>query len=94
MNVRQNTTGSDRDALHHLVQLFVVADRELDVSGNNSASFVVLGGISGQFENFRAQVLENRSQVDRSSATDAFGVSSLSEKSRNTTDRERETSAG
>ena len=94
MNVRQNTARSDSNTLHHLVQLFVVADRELDVSGNNSASFVVLGSISGQFENFRAQVFENRSQVDWSSATDAFSVSSLSKKSRYTTDREGETSTG
>ena len=59
MDLGQDTTLGDGDTTEELVQLFVVSDGELQVSGDDSRLLVVSGGVTGQFEDFGRQVFEN-----------------------------------
>ena len=56
MDVRENTTGRDRDGAEELGKLFVVADRELDVARHDARLLVVARGVTREFEHFGAQV--------------------------------------
>jgi len=42
-----------------LVQLFIVLDSQSDVTGNDTALLVVTSGVSGQFQDLGAQVLQD-----------------------------------
>ena len=58
---------SDGDSGKKLVQFFVVADGELQVTRVDSGLLVITSGVSGQFENFSGEVFKNGSEVDRGS---------------------------
>ena len=45
--------------LEQLVQLFIVSDRQLQVSGNDSPFFIVSGSVSCQLQDFSSQVLQH-----------------------------------
>ncbi|KAI6748441.1 hypothetical protein HG530_015477 [Fusarium avenaceum] len=77
-----------------LVQLLIVSDGKLKMTGNDTGLLVVAGSVSGQLEDFGSEVLENGSEVDRGTSTDTLGVVALSEKTVDTTNRECETSLG
>ena len=66
MDVRENTTGRDRDGAEELGKLFVVADRELDVARHDARLLVVAGRVAGEFKHFRGQ-------VDRGAGTNTGG---------------------
>jgi hypothetical protein len=66
VNVGHNTTGSDGDTTKELVQFFVVADSQLDVTGNDTLTLVVAGSVTGEFKNFGGQILEDSGEVDGS----------------------------
>lgn len=59
VDLGQDTTLGDGDTAEELVQLFVVSDGELQVSGDDSRLLVVSGGVTGQFEDFGRQVFED-----------------------------------
>jgi hypothetical protein len=88
LDVWQNSTLSDGDSGQELVQLFVVTDCQLQVTGDDSGLLVVTGGISCQLENFSCQVFHDCSQVDWSSGTNAFSVVSFTQQAMDTTDWE------
>jgi hypothetical protein len=46
------------------VQLLIVPDGELQVTGDNTLLLVIPSSISSEFENLSSQVLENSSKVD------------------------------
>jgi hypothetical protein len=92
VDVGQDTTLCDGDVAKKLVQLLIISDSELEMSGNDTGLLVVTGGVSSKLENFGREVLENSSQVDRRTSTDTLSVVALSEKSVNTADRECQTS--
>lgn len=94
VNVGEDTTLSNGDVAKQLVQLLIVADRELEMAGNDTGLLVVAGSVTGQLEDFGSEVLEYGSEVDRSTSTDTLGVVALSEKTVDTTNRECETSLG
>ena len=94
MNVGQDTTLGDGDVTQKLVQLLIVPDGELQVTGDDTGLLVVTGGVAGQLEDFSSEVLEDGSQVDRSTGTDTLGVVALAEQTVNTADRECQTSLG
>ena len=77
MDVGEDTTGSDGDSAKKLVELLVVLDSEGDVPGDNPGLLVVAGGVSGELEDLRAEVLEDRGHVDTGPHADAGSVSSL-----------------
>src|SRR5690606_23622608 len=84
----------DGDVAEQLVQLLIVADGELEVTGDDTGLLVVAGGVAGQLEDFRRQVLQDGREVDGSAGTDTLSVVALAEQTVNTTDGERETGLG
>ena len=88
VDVRENTSGRDGDVSEELVELFVVADRELDVTRDDAGSLVVTRGVSGELEDLGGEVLEDRSHVDRGSASESVGEVHSSHVSRDTSDGE------
>ena len=57
MNVGKNTAFSDRHPRQQLVQLLVITDGQLDVTGGNALLLVITTGVPGQLQDLRAQVL-------------------------------------
>lgn len=66
MNVGENTTLGDGDVTQKLVQLLIVTDGELEMTGNDTGLLVVTGGVTSQLENFSSEIFEDGSQVDGS----------------------------
>ena len=50
LDVGEDTTLGDGDTGEELVQLFVIADGELEVTGDDPGLLVVTGGIAGKLE--------------------------------------------
>lgn len=94
MNVGQNTTLSDCDMSEQLVQLLIVADGELKMTGDDTGLLVVTSGVASKFEDFSRKVFEDGSQVNWSAGTDTLSIVSLSQETVDTTDRECETRLG
>jgi hypothetical protein len=94
VNVGQDTTLGDGDVAQKLVQLLIVADGELEVTGDDTGLLVVAGSVASQLENLSSEVLKNGSEVNGSTGTDTLGVVTLAEKTVDTTDRESETGLG
>lgn len=94
MDVGKNTTLGDGDVAEQLVQLLVVPDGELEMTGDDTGLLVVTGGVASQLENLSREVLEDGSEVDRSTGTDTLSVVSLPQETVDTTNGERETSLG
>ena len=74
--------------MEELVQFLVVPDGEQDVPGHNSGLLVVLGSVAGQLEHLSSKVLEDGSEVDGGTGTDALGVMGMSEESADSADGE------
>jgi hypothetical protein len=91
LDVWQDTSLGDGDSGQELVQLLVVADGQLQVTGDDSGLLVVASGVPCQLEDLSGQVLHDGSQVDWSSGTDALGVVSFAQETMDTTDRELKT---
>ena len=94
MDVGEDTTGSDGGAAEESVELFVVADGELNVTGNDSALLVVLGGIAGELEDLSCEVLKNGGEVDWGTSTNALSISALLHEAGNSADGELKSSLG
>ena len=94
LDVGQDTSLGDGHAGQQLVQLLVVSDGQLKVTGNDASLLVVAGSVTGQLEHFGGQVFEHGGQVDGSTGTDSLGVVALAEQTVDTTDGELETSSG
>jgi len=59
VNVGQDTTLGDGDVAEKLVQLLVVSDGELQMTGDDTGLLVVACGIASKFEDLSCQVLED-----------------------------------
>lgn len=92
VNIGQNTTLGNSDMTQQLVQLLVVSDSQLQVTGDDTSLFVVAGSVTGQLENFGSEVLENSSQVNRGTSANTLSIVALSEKTVDTTNRKCQTS--
>ena len=93
MDVGQNTTSSDGHVAEKDVQFLVVADGQLQVSGDDACTLVVTGSIAGELKDLSAQVLEDSSKVDWSATTEAGGQVLLAHVSGHTADRELKSGA-
>lgn len=94
VNVWQDTTLGDGNMTQKLVQLLIVPDGKLQMTGDDTGLLVVAGGVASQLENLSSEVLEDGSQIDGSTGTDTLGVVTLAEQTVDTTDGESETSLG
>ena len=92
MDVGENTTLGNGDVTQELVQLLIVADSKLEVTGDDTSLLVVTSGISSQLENLSGEVLKNSGEVNGSAGTDTLGVVSLAEQTVDTTNGEGQTS--
>ena len=64
MNVWQDTTLCNGDVSEKLVQLLVVADGELQMTGDDAGLLVVTRGVASQLEDLSSQVLKDGCKVD------------------------------
>lgn len=94
VNVGQNTTLCNGDVSQKLVQLLIVANGELEMTGNDTGLLVITSSVASKFENFGGEILENGSEVDGSTSTDALSIVALAEKTVNTANGESQTSLG
>lgn len=94
VNVWQDTTLCDCDVSQELVQLFIVTDGELKMTGDDTGLLVVAGGVAGQLKDFGCEVFKNSGQVYWGTSTDTLSIVALSEETMDTTDWESETGLG
>ena len=94
VDVGEDTTGSDSAVLKESVELLVVSNSELDVSGDDSGLLGVLGGVASELENLSSKVLKDGSKIDGGTGTNSGGGSVLLEESGDSTDGELETGSG
>ena len=66
MDVGQHTALGDGDVAKKLVQLLIVPDGELEMTGDDTGLLVVTGGVASQLEDFGSQVLKDGCEVDGS----------------------------
>ncbi|GBP90006.1 hypothetical protein EVAR_38912_1 [Eumeta japonica] len=79
LNVRQYASLGDRHAAKELVQLLVVAYRELKMSGDDPGLLVVARRVTGQLEHLGGEIFHNGGQVDRSTGADALRIVTLAQ---------------
>jgi hypothetical protein len=77
LDVRQDTSLGDGDTGEQFVQLLVVPDGQLEVTGDDPGLLVVPGGVTGQLEDLSREVLHNGGHVDGSSSSDTLSVVTL-----------------
>jgi hypothetical protein len=88
VDVRNDTTGRDRDAAEQFVQLLIVADRQLNVAWHDTVLLVVARRVAGELQDFGRQVLHDGSQIHWRTGTDTSRIAALSQVSVNTTNWE------
>ena len=94
LDVGQHTTLGDGDAGQKFVQLLVVADGQLKVTGDDPGLLVVTCSVACQLKNFGSQVLENGGEVHGGTSTNTLSVVSLAKETVDTSDGELKSSAG
>ena len=94
LDVGEDTALCDGDTGEELVQLFVVADGQLEMAGDDSRLLVVAGGVACQLEHFGGQVFHDGGQVHGGTCSDALGVVTLAEQTVDTTDWELKSGTG
>ena len=94
MDVGEDTTGGDGSAAKESVELLIVADGELDVTGHNSGLLVVLGGVASELEDLSGEVLKDGGKVDRGAGTNALSVSALLHEASDSSNGELKSSLG
>ena len=91
VDVGEDSSLGDGDVSEELVQLFVVADGELDVTRSHPGALVVLGGVTSELEKLGGEVLKYRGHVDRSPRADTLGKATLAKVASHAADGELET---
>merc|ERR1712167_433003 len=92
VDVGEDTTGGDGGVGEKLVQFLVVADSELDVTGNDSGLLVVLGGVACELEDLSGEVLKDGSEVHGGTGTNALSEAASLEEAGDSADGELKTS--
>ena len=77
MDVGDDTTGGDGHLSEKGVELLIVADGKLDVTGSDTRTLVVAGGVSGELEDLSGEVLKNGTEVHGGTGSGTGGVTSL-----------------
>ena len=92
LDVGEDSTLGDGDSGQELVQLLVIPDGKLEVTGDDPGLLVVTGSITGQLKDLSSEVLHDGSQIDGGTSTNTGGVVTLAEETVNTSHGELETS--
>ena len=93
LDVGEDTTLGDGDTREKLVQLLVITDGELEMSGDDSGLLVVTGSVASQLEDLSSEVLKDSSQVDGGTSTHALSVVAFAQETVDTSNGELETRA-
>jgi len=94
LDVGEYTTLCDGDAGQKLVQLLVITDGELKMTGDDPGLLVVTGGVSCQLEDLSCQVFHDGGQVDGGSGSYALSIVSFAQVTVDTSNGELQSSAG
>ena len=92
LDVRQDTSLGDGDTGQKFVQLLVVSDGELKVTGDDSGLLVVTSSISSQLENLSCEILHDGGHVDGGTGSDTLSIVSLPQKTMDTSNGELKSS--
>jgi hypothetical protein len=92
VDVGEDTTGSDGGGAEETVELLIVADSELNVTGHNAGLLVVLSGVASELEDLSGEVLKDGSEVHGGTGTDALSVATSLHETGDTSDGELESS--
>ena len=92
LDVGEDSTLGDGDSGQELVQLLVIPDGKLEVTGDDPGLLVVTGSVAGQLEDLSSEVLHDGGQIDGGTSTNTGGVVTLAEETVNTSHGELETS--
>jgi len=92
LDVGQDTSLGDGDTGQKFVQLLVVPDGELKVTGDDSGLLVVTGSVSSQLENLSCEVLHDGCHVDGSTGSDTLSIVALPQKTMDTSNGELKSS--
>ena len=93
VDVRENTASRDCGSTHELVELIVVSDSHLDVSGDDSGSLEILGSVASKLEDLSGEVLKDGSKVDGGSGSNSGGELASLHVSSDSSNRELESSS-
>ena len=77
LNVWQDTTLGNGDSGQKFVELLVITDGELKMTGDDPGLLVVTGSIASELEDLSSEVLHNGSQVHWGTSTYTLGIVSL-----------------
>lgn len=94
VDIGQHATGGNGHASEQTVELLIIANRELDVTRNDTALLVVASGVARKLEDLRRQVLEHRSKVDRGTRPNALRIPSRAKEACDTSNGELQPSFG
>merc|ERR1739838_328922 len=90
LDVGEDSTLGDGDSSEQLVQLLVITDGQLKVTGDDPGLLVVTGSIAGQLKDLGCEVLHDSSHVDWGSSTNTGSIVTLAEQTVDTSNRELE----
>ena len=94
LDVGQDTTLGNGHTGEQLVELLVVADGQLQVTGDDTCLLVITSGVAGKLEDLSCEVLHDGSQVHGGTSTNALSVVSFAEQTVDPANGELQTSPG
>ena len=94
LDVGEDTTLGNGDTREKFVELLVIADGKLKMTGDDPGLLVVTGSIASELEDLSCEVLHDGRQVDWGTSTDTFGIVSLAEEAMDTSYGELKSSPG
>merc|ERR1719295_1216888 len=92
LDVGKDTTLGNGDSSQELVQLLIITDGQLQVTGDDPSLLVVTGSVACQFKDLSSQVLHDGSQVDGGAGTNTLSIVALAEETVNSAHRELKSS--
>ena len=92
LDVGEDSTLGNGDTGEQLVQLLVVPDGQLQVTGDDPGLLVVTGSIASQLEDLSSQVLHDCGHVDWGTSSHTLSIVALPEETVDTSHRELESS--
>ena len=94
LDVGEYTTLGNGDTGEEFVQLFVITDGELKMTGDDPGLLVVTGSVTSELQNLSCEVLHDCSKVDWCTGSYALSIVSFAEKTVDTSYWELESSTG
>ena len=79
LDVGEDTTLGNGDSSKQFVQLLVITDGQLQVTGDDPGLLVVTGSIASQLKDLSRQVLHDSSHVDGGSSSNTLSIVALAE---------------